>query len=525
MVWGMYQLYNEIQETLKSFSPPAVGKLGSIDTQSKYDIKDFKDFPIPKGGTMKALNASRAVRVLLFVWLALGLAALVLPYTEFYREWLFEGKAKTRGPDAQPAVANASAITVPAAASSGFTPQTRVGFMQGDQWEPAIASDRFGHVYVLYPEYGSISGCDECYSPTMILQISSDHGTTWGQPTLIYPPGRTQGQWDAQIVVDPIDGRTVYAAWLQNGKSDIAVGKSTDFGSTWNVVIADHTNAGTDKPILLVLGQDVYVGYNHAQTVFVSCSHDGGTTFTEVKVNPNGKLGWSLAGGGAITTDGSVYFSWDGYEQNGGAKGNVNLYISKSTDGGATWSTTLLDLSFAPPDCSAFGCGWAFLGPAITMTSDAAGNLYALWNAGSAPKGPERIYFSKSTDGGKTWSPRRDVSTAPEGIHHNFPAIAAVGNGDVRISWMDSRAHTAQSDKDRWNVYYRSSTNGGASWSNEVDVSTFVNGVSYIFPEGFRFPYGDYFEMDIDEQGTNHLVFGEGPDYSGPGSIWYVKGK
>jgi len=31
--------------------------------------------------------------------------------------------------------------------------------------------------------------------------------------------------------------------------------------------------------------------------------------------------------------------------------------------------------------------------------------------------------------------------------------------------------------------------------------------------------------MDVDEQGINHLVFGEGPDYSGPGSIWYVKGK
>jgi hypothetical protein len=219
-----------------------------------------------------------------------------------------------------------------------------------------------------------------------------------------------------------------------------------------------------------------------------------------------------------------VYFSWEGYEQNGGAKGNVNLYVSKSADGGNTWATKVLDVSKAPPDCSAFGCGWAFLGAAVTMTSDASGNLYALWNAGSVDKGPERIYFAKSTDAGNTWTAKQDVSTAPQGIHHNFPAIAATGNGDVRIAWMDARA--ANGGMDRWNVYYRSSTNGGSSWSNEVDVSTYVSGYdTYIFQDGFRFPFGDYFEMDIDEQGTSHLIFGEGYNYDSPGSIWYVKGK
>jgi len=329
---------------------------------------------------------------------------------------------------------------------------------------------------------------------------------------------------DAQIAVDPADGRTVYAAWLQNNKSDILVAKSTDFGATWNFVVADHTNAGTDKPILAVRGQYVYVSYNHTQSAYVTYSHDGGMTFTEVKINQNSHLGWSLGGGGTVTPNGTVYFSWDGYEQNGGAKGNVNLYISKSTDGGMTWTTKLLDVSSAPPDCPAYSCGWAFLGAAVTMTSDASGNLYALWNAGTVDQGPERVYFSKSGDGGVTWSKKQDVSTAAQGVEHSFPAIAATGNGDVRIAWMDTQA-AAPGAIDRWNVYFRSSNNGGNSWSSETDLATFVSGYPYIFPEGFRFPYGDYFEMDVDEQGTNHLVWGEGPDYSGPGSIWYAKGK
>ncbi len=270
-------------------------------------------------------------------------------------------------------------------------------------------------------------------------------------------------------------------------------------------------------------GQDVYVSYNHTQTAYVTSSHDGGVTFTEVKINHNAKLGWSLASGGTVTPNGNIYFSWDGYEANGGAKGNVNLYVSSSSDQGATWATHTVDVSSSPPDCSAFNCGWAFLGPAITLTSDSSGKLYLLWNAGSVAKGPERIYFAASSDGGVTWSARRDVSTAPAGTHHAFPAIAAAGNGDVRIAWMDARA--ANGGMDRWNVYYRSSTNGGSTWTSEKDISTYVSGHTYIFQNGFRFPFGDYFEMDIDPAGTAHAVWGEGYDYDSPGSIWYSQGK
>src|SRR5207249_10589956 len=104
---------------------------------------------------------------------------------------------------------------------------------------------------------------------------------------------------------------------------------------------------GTDKPILIVHGADVYVGFNHAQKVWVASSHDGGITFSSSNVNPNGKLGWSLAGGGTIDPEGNVYFAWAGYTQNGGAKGPVNLYISKSSDRGATWSNTARHLRLA----------------------------------------------------------------------------------------------------------------------------------------------------------------------------------
>jgi hypothetical protein len=464
----------------------------------------------------------------------LGLAAFALgvwglsEWRQERFEKAFEGKAKVRESEAvSPQVVAAlpnQPVSVPLAApGTGFTPQIRLGFTSGDQWEPAIAADRFGHVYMIYPQYGGVPGCPSCYSPTMIFQMSSDGGKSWTAPSVIYPAGSNAYQVDAQITVDPVDGSTVYAAWLQNNKSDILVGKSTDFGATWSFVTADHTNAGTDKPILAVRGQDVYVSYDHSQTAYVTASHDGGATFTEVKINHNAKLGWSLGSGGTVAPDGSVYFSWEGYTQNGGAKGPVNLYVSSSTDQGATWTTNLIDVSQAPPDCSAYNCGWAFLGASMTMTSDAAGNLYLLWNAGETAGGPERIYFSRSTDGGSSWSAKQDVSLAPSGTHHAFPAIASGGANDVRIAWMDARA--ANGGMDRWNVYYRSSTDGGSTWSAEKDLSTYVSGYTYIFSDGFRFPFGDYFEMDVDQNGVAHAVWGEGYDYDTPGSIWYAQGK
>jgi hypothetical protein len=430
-----------------------------------------------------------------------------------------DATSKTRTGVVDPAVIRATAASltvVPAASAGSFAPQTRVGFTVGDQWEPAIAADRFGHVYIVYPQYDGVPGCPACPSPTMVIQMSSDSGATWGTPRIIGNPGA--GQWDAQVVVEPLSGSTVYVSWMVDKKSDIVVARSDDFGATFTWTTASHTNAATDKPILVARGNDVYVGYEHQTQVFVAASHDGGATFTETYVNANGKNGVSLAGGAAIDSAGRVYFAWDGYDGGGGAKGKVHLYVSSSANGGATWSVKELMTSAAAPDCSAYLCGWAFLGGQITMTVDDKDKLYALWNAGLVDRGPERIYFSSSTDAGNTWQPARELSTAPKGSGHAFPAIAAVGDGDVRVAWMDTRAGTL------WNTITRRSVDGGTNWSAEFAISSYVPGYDYIQPGGFSFPFGDYFEMAIDDKGVTHFVWGEGKNYDTPGSIWYTHG-
>ena len=121
----------------------------------------------------------------------------------------------------------------------------RLGYTTGDQWEPSIAADRFGHVYMLYPQYGGVPGCSPtCPSPTMIFQISADRGATWAPPVQIAAPGA--GQWDAQIAVDPIDGRTVYAAWLAEQQERYRRRQIDDFGV--DLVDGDCRSAPTPAP-------------------------------------------------------------------------------------------------------------------------------------------------------------------------------------------------------------------------------------------------------------------------------------
>ena len=412
----------------------------------------------------------------------------------------------------------AFALASPAwAAPPQFSTQKRIGMGSGDQWEPATAADGSGRLYVLYPHYGRVPDCKECSVPTMLLLTSNDNGKTWQSPHVMFEYG--SGQFDAQIAVDPADHHTVYAAWLQNKKRDVMLARSGDSGATWAFTIAARGNGELDKPALAVRGQNVYVAFNHEEEVWVASSQNSGRTFTWARVNNDSRPGWSLLGSATVDPAGNTYLAWASYSKAGGARGSVDLYVAKSSDVGKTWVARTLDVSSAAPGCKTEDCAEAYLGAQIALTSDSDGTLYALWSAGRTSMGPQRIYFSSSTNGGENWLPKVNVSSAAPGVEHAFPAIAAGNNGDVRIAWMDSR------NAPYWNTYYRSTSNGGATWGDEIRVSGYVPGYKYIAKEGFRFPFGDYFGMAIDNHGDTHMVWGEGMNYQSPGTIWYANGR
>jgi len=409
-----------------------------------------------------------------------------------------------------------------ALAASGFPPQRRLGYTSGDQWEPALATDARGHIYILFPQYGPVAQCPACTAPTMVLLTSDDNGISWEPPRVLL--ASDSGQFDAQIKVDPVDRQTLYASWLQ-GKHDVIVGRSQDFGRSWYFAIAEHSpEVVIDKPVLALRGPNVYVSFNHDQTLAVAASHDYAQNFSSALVNPGAGLGWSLAAGATVDPVGNVYFSWTAYPRTNILTRPVEVFVSRSADGGRNWSTTPMDVSSPAPDCSAQVCSTGFLASQMALASDDAGIIYALWNGGSVIGGPERIYFSSSTNQGESWSAKVDVSSAPFGVEHCFPAVIAGTAGDVRIAWMDAREVDTQNHL-LWNTFYRASTNGGATWSPESQLSGPVRGYDYILSNGFLFPFGNLFSIGIDNLGTTHVVWGEGRNYETPGSIWYVRGR
>ncbi|HET8846858.1 MAG TPA: sialidase family protein [Ktedonobacteraceae bacterium] len=416
--------------------------------------------------------------------------------------------------------AQAAHVTPQIHPALSFHAQSRIGFHSGDDWEPSLTADRFGHVYVLFKHY-DVSGGQTCPGCDLhlLLQRSDDGGNTWSVPRPIAPGKVKGGQFDPQIAVDPLDGRTLWASFLQNETSRIAVVHSTDFGHTWSKpLIVSDLPPGLDKDELAVRGKTILVAYDDDENTWASVSTDGGTHWATHLVFPTSPtFGISLAAGAAIDSQGAFYVSWDSFDQahSENGQGPVTLWISKSTDQGQTWTRKVIVTSpAAAPICDS--CGFDYLSSQMALQIGMDDTIYLFWNSNvdGIANTPERVFFARSTNHGKTYSLPVDISNAPAGVEHCFPALTVGATaGDVRLGWMDTRTGA-------WNVFFRKSTNGGVTWSKEVQLSSYVPGYPYLTRDGFGLPYGDYFSLAVDSQNRTQAVFGEGPSYAGPGNQW-----
>jgi len=108
------------------------------------------------------------------------------------------------------------------------------------------------------------------------------------------------------------------------------------------------------------------------------------------------------------------------------------------------------------------------------------------------------------------------VPTDTTGSTQVFPVIVGGDAGRVYVSWQDNRAGP-------FNTWFRASRDGGRTWDAEVQVSQFIRGFEYKTSDGYTFTYGDYYGMARDGSRV-HIAWGEGPDYIGPGNVWYSTG-
>ena len=96
-------------------------------------------------------------------------------------------------------------------------------------------------------------------------------------------------------------------------------------------------------------------------------------------------------------------------------------------------------------------------------------------------------------------------------------AVESIGNGDVRAWYMQT---ANGDDPNAWNVWYRSSKDGGTTWTAPVRLSDASAGARYKTADGFKEVYGDYGEICITNTGKAIAAWGEGFSWIGPGGVW-----
>jgi hypothetical protein len=300
-------------------------------------------------------------------------------------------------------------------------------------------------------------------------------------------------------VEQAVDGRYVYEAWIVN-KHGIGFARSVNGGRTFGpstIVPGSGTVKGFhgwDPAVAVAPDGTLYVSFMLDSIIkspgsavrkmapVVAVSHDHGKSFAQVTQlpvpSPTTQPGnWGDREFIAVGRDGTVYVTWDYGPRADEVKviclksgscvfggGDFNAVIQKSSDGGATWT-------MPAPVSPGFPLGGVYSAPLVVQPNGTLDVLY--WHHPTNPKtlvvSPGRQLFTRSTDGGKTWSTPVAVGARAGAIGLDTwwidGRLALDPAGNLYASWDTQRG----SRDTGWLAW---STNGGSRWSAPLRVAT-----------------------------------------------------
>jgi len=353
----------------------------------------------------------------------------------------------------------------------------------------------------------------------------------------------TQLQNEQQIVVNPLDSLNVVAVWrdFRLGYRQVGVGYSTDGGLTWRdtlfretsyvwqsdpgltvdangnfyavilsfnstsepngLFVLKSTNGGRDwgAPVAVVnrvpgvfedkeliacdrtqspYRGNLYVVWTrfYSTQIMLSRSTDGNQSWSSPIAISDGSASvqWPVP---AVGPNGEVYCAWVRLSS------PRSIRIDKSMDGGVTWGTdrTVQDVGF----------GQGYIQPSVLVFSYPAmdiditdgphrGNIYIAYMDYGPTTSETDLYFTKSTDGGASWSPRIRLNDDSLGNRRDqfHPWLKVDRDGVISVIWYDRRLDPNNMLMD---VYLTQSTDGGNTWSPNVRVTT-VSSDPRLFP-------------------------------------------
>jgi hypothetical protein len=220
--------------------------------------------------------------------------------------------------------------------------------------------------------------------------------------------------------------------------------------------------AGVDRPWLTVSGQDAWLSYHdsgNSTLIHVLRSTDDGRTWQKVgdpivgQAKTTGNATFNNDQGPLVADPSAgnvyaIYASGEASVQKGTSADFNNIIVSRSSDGGQTWTANLV---FHAPRFTALNN----IFPALAV-DPSNGTLYAAWSDQHA------IWVSTSTDQARTWSDPVQVSNNDTATVV-MPWVAAL-DGKVDVVYYGSSAGSVDDSNAVWNVYDAQSV-GGSPWS------------------------------------------------------------
>ena len=192
-----------------------------------------------------------------------------------------------------------------------------------------------------------------------------------------------------------------------------------------------HGDAGQDDQVALVTDSkgNIYFGWQSFDgDIFISKSTDAGKTWSKpVQVNDvKGKANAGKANFMVITPDDRIVMAW--WDKRKQKSGNEDDVFSDSSADGVTWGSDVQindnDARYQQDPSLVVGQG-----------PGCKGAVYAVWQDFRSKKSFD-IYMSRSVDGGKTWDKNQAVASDLEGDEMN-PAIAIDNTCVIGVAWRD----------------------------------------------------------------------------------------
>jgi hypothetical protein len=353
----------------------------------------------------------------------------------------------------------------------------------------------------------------------VVTGASFDGGVTWNLRT-IPVSGCTGGSYargtDPWVSFSP-DG-TVHQTVLgvtgseANGVSAVIVSRSTDGGLTWSSpieVIRDGAGFFNDKQTITADPTDARYVYAAWDRLNTAAGTSGGPTY--FARSTNGGVSWEAAraiftpGGSDQTIGNVIHVLPDGTLVNlmtliHGTAGTVA--VMRSTDKGSTWSAPISisglgALGARDPNTGAPIRDGSII-PQMAVGPD--GSLHVVWQDARFTLLRDAIAYSRSMDGGFTWSTPVRVNSNSQ-VTAFTPQVHVRVDGMVGVSFYDLRSDTS-SPATLLTDFWIARSFDGATWSetriaDPFDISVAPNAGGYFL--------GDY--TGLASAGTTFIAF------------------